>query len=120
MHLTSTFTPEQDTTSKSKGVDSECCSEKQLESLFDAAVHSIHKACSPDSQQPVLAFECFDRLKNQIEEILALWPTWREKLGAVWEEHRMGEVEEMEQKLCLEAAAAATERKRPYEEPHVD
>ncbi len=119
MHFTSTFTPEQDiTTSKSKGVDSECCSENQLESLFGAAVHSIHKTCSPDSQQPVLAFECFDRLKNQIEEILSLWPTWREKLGAVWEEHRMWGVDEMEQELYLEAAA--TERKRPYEEPHVD
>ncbi len=119
MHLTSTFTPEQIITSESKGVDSECCTEDQLESLFDAAVHRINKVCSSDSQS-VLAFEWFDRLKDQIEDILALWPTWRKKLGPMWEECRMGEVEEMEQESCVETAPAATERKRSHEEPHVD
>ncbi len=108
MHLTWTFTPEQDIKpSELKGVDLECCNEKQLESLFDAAVHSIHKACSPDSHS-ILIFESFDRLKNQIEVILALWPMWRGKLGPMWEKYRMGEVEEMESDLCLEGAATAT------------
>ncbi len=115
------FTPEQVTISESKGIDSECCTEDQLESLFDAAVDSMNKVCSSNSQSVLSSFEWFDRLKNQIEEILALWPTWREKLGLMWEKCEMMDVESMEQEeSSLDTAPAATQRKRSLEEPRAD